>query len=255
MLKTIDHGDGLIELNMARPPVNALNAELVQALDTAITAAPEQGARAVVLSGQPGMFSAGLDVPALLQLDKPAMADFWSGFFNLLRHLAESPVPVIAAMPGHSPAGGAVMAIFCDYRIAAGNTEETSFKIGLNEVQVGLPVPAVVYAALERLIGPREAERLAVRGLLVSPDEALRIGLVNELATPDKVIDTAIAHARQLLALPSSALAMTRQTARAGLHKLCEQGVGLDDLETVWNAPETQAALKAMVAQLQAKRQ
>lgn len=254
MLKTIKHGDGILELNMARPPVNALNPELVQALDTAITAAPGQGARVVVLSGQPGMFSAGLDVPTLLTLDKPAMADFWSSFFSLLRHLAESPVPVIAAMPGHSPAGGAVMAIFCDYRIAAHSTDEHTFKIGLNEVQVGLPVPAVVYAALERLIGPREAERLTVRGLLVGPDEALRIGLVNELADAGQVVDTALEHARKLLALPASALTMTRQTARAGLHAICEQGVGLDDLERVWNAPETQAALKAMVAQLKEKK-
>lgn len=249
MLKVIDHGDGLVEMNLARPPVNALDPELVQALDRAIVGAPQQGARAIVFSGHPGMFSAGLDVPALLQLDKPAMAAFWGSFFALLRHLAESPVPVVAAIPGHAPAGGAVMAIFCDYRIAA----EGEFKIGLNEVQVGLPVPAVVYGALERLVGAREAERLAVRGLLVSPQEALRVGLVNELAAPDEVIEKAIAHARQWLMLPPGALTMTRQTARAGLHKLFERGVGLDDLEAVWNAPETQTALKAMVARLRSK--
>lgn len=249
MLNTIDHGDGLLELNLARPPVNALNAELMQALDTALAAAAEQGARAVVLSGQPGMFSAGLDVPGLLQLDRAAMSVFWESFFGVLRRLADSPIPVIAAITGHSPAGGAVLAIFCDYRIAA----EGEFKIGLNEVQVGLPVPRVVYGALRRLTGAREAERLTVRGLLVSPQEALRVGLVNELAAVDQVVPAALAEARRLLALPATALARTRELARADLRGLCAEAPGLDDLEAVWNAPETQAALKAMVAALKKK--
>src|SRR5690606_32669746 len=214
-----------------------------------LAAAPEQGARAVVLSGQPGMFSAGLDVPGLLQLDRAAMSGFWESFFGVLRRLADSPIPVLAAITGHSPAGGAVLAIFCDYRIAA----EGEFKLGLNEVQVGLPVPRVVYGALRRLTGAREAERLAVRGLLVSPTEALRVGLVNELTVVDQVVPAALAEARRLLALPPTALARTRELARADLRGLCAEAPGLDDLEAVWNAPETQAALQAMVAALKKK--
>ena len=67
---------------------------------------------------------------------RPAIEAFWRAFFELTRALAASPVPVVAALSGHAPAGGAVLAIHCDYRIAA----RGNFKIGLNEVAVGLPV-------------------------------------------------------------------------------------------------------------------
>lgn len=250
MLEKIDHGEGVLEIRLARPPVNALDPGLVQALDRALARAPEEGARAVVLSGRPGMFSAGLDVPALLALERRAMGEFWQGFFGLLRRLGEMPVPVIAAITGHSPAGGAVLALFCDHRIAA----EGDFRIGLNEVQVGLPVPVLVYRALERLVGPREAERLAVRGLLVNPAEARHVGLVDRLeASPEAALEAALSEARGLLALPARALAVTRETARADLRRLCAEAPGLAELEAVWQAPETQAALKAMVERLRSK--
>src|SRR5690606_31965354 len=116
MLEKIDHG-AVREIRLARPPVNALSPELVVALEAALAEAGEQ-ARAIVLSGQPGMFSAGLDMKALLARDRAQMAEFWAAFLALLKRLATSRVPVVAAITGHSPAGGAVMAIFCDQRVA-----------------------------------------------------------------------------------------------------------------------------------------
>ena len=76
MLETIRH-DAIVELRLARPPVNALDPELVRQLRTAVESAPAQGARGLVLSGRPGMFSAGLDVPALLQLNREELVAFW----------------------------------------------------------------------------------------------------------------------------------------------------------------------------------
>jgi enoyl-CoA hydratase/carnithine racemase len=118
-------------------------------LRRAIVQAPEDGAAALVLSGSPGLFSAGLDIPVLLQLDRDAMRTFWHGFFGLCAALARSPIPVAAAVTGHSPAGGAVLALFCDYRVMA----RGEYRIGLNEVQVGLTVPDCIQAALRRLVG------------------------------------------------------------------------------------------------------
>src|SRR5690606_10779045 len=92
MLETIDHG-AVREIRLARPPVNALSPELVVALESALAAAAVD-ARAVVLSGQPGMFSAGLDMKALLARDRAQMLEFWGQFFALLRRLATSRVPV-----------------------------------------------------------------------------------------------------------------------------------------------------------------
>ena len=104
---------------MDRPPANALNLELLEQLLAALETVRTEGARAIILTGRPGMFSGGLDVPALLPLDRRQIEQFWSRFFALTRQLATSPVPVIAAVSGHAPAGGAVLALHCDLRIGA----------------------------------------------------------------------------------------------------------------------------------------
>lgn len=250
MLERIEQ-DGVLELRFARPPVNALSPDFVTALSAAITEAPGQGARAIVLSGQPGMFSAGLDVPALLALDEPAMHEFWRHFFGLIGAIASSPVPVAAAITGHSPAGGAVLALYCDYRVMA----EGEFRIGLNEVQVGLPLPQIVHAALLRQLGPRQAERLAVPGLMIDPPEARRIGLVDELVAMEDVIARTREWCTQLLQLPPSAMRITRDLARADLVGLFAQ-LGEDDyrrMTQAWFGEETQATLRALMERLKKK--
>ncbi|HSG38224.1 MAG TPA: enoyl-CoA hydratase/isomerase family protein, partial [Thermoanaerobaculia bacterium] len=132
MLQTIDHGP-VRELRFNRPPVNALSPELISALRLGVESAPGEGARALVISGSPGRFSGGLDVPLLIHLDRDAIAATWRDFYAMMRALATSSIPIAAAITGHSPAGGAVISIFCDTRIMA----EGDFRIGLNEVQVG----------------------------------------------------------------------------------------------------------------------
>ena len=112
MLNIKDH-DRVRTIGLERPPVNAINPELAEELTKAIKAAPEH-ADALVIHGREGMFSAGLDVPELVPLDRPSMFAFWTSFFGLLEAAARSPIPVAAAITGHAPAGGAVLALFCD---------------------------------------------------------------------------------------------------------------------------------------------
>ncbi|MGH8373493.1 MAG: enoyl-CoA hydratase/isomerase family protein, partial [Gammaproteobacteria bacterium] len=197
-------------------------------------------------------FSAGLDVPELLQLDRTTMHAFWKDFIDLLRTIALSPVPIIAAITGHSPAGGAVLAIFCDARIAA----EGKFKIGLNEVQVGLPVPSIIHAALERLVGAHQAERLCLHGLLIPPEEALRIGLVDQVIPFAQLLPAALEWCRSLLALPAQAVTATRNIVRADLIAQFDALAARshDDLMNIWFSEETQTAMRALVAQLAARK-
>jgi len=247
MLLTFDHGP-VREVRLNRPPANALSYELIVALREAVEAAPQNGSRAIVLSGGPGRFSGGLDVPLLLAYDHGAIAALWREFYALLKALAGSPIPIAAAITGHAPAGGTVLPLFCDWRVMA----EGDFKIGLNEVQVGLPLPPVILAALRRLVGPRQAERLAVGGLLISPSEALAVGLIDEKAPHDQVIDRALHWCQTLLALPAEAMTATRRGARADLVAYFEQNVEpeLQGVTVSWWAPETQSALHALTAKL-----
>jgi enoyl-CoA hydratase/carnithine racemase len=250
MLDTIRHDD-ILELRLDRPPANALDPALIESLHRGVEAAPREGARAIVLSGAPGMFSGGLDVPALVKLDRDGIRSLWQGLYDTMRALANSPVPVAAAITGHSPAGGAVLAICCDYRVMA----EGDFKIGLNEVRVGITLPPVLLRVLRRIVGDRQAERLAVGGLLVDAQEAQRIGLVDELVPVGEVTQAALHWCRTMLELPRQAMSATRQRARAPLAELFAQPQGeIDEVVDAWYSAETQAALRALIERLAAKK-
>ncbi|HEY0557694.1 MAG TPA: enoyl-CoA hydratase/isomerase family protein [Thermoanaerobaculia bacterium] len=247
MIQTLDHGP-VRELRLDRPPANALDPELVTALREAVEAAPGDGVRALVLSGSPRMFSGGLDVPYLIHLDRPAMSATWRDFYAMMRALATSPIPIAAAITGHAPAGGAVISLFCDARIMA----DGDFKIGLNEVPVGIPLPPVFFKAMRRLVGNRQAERLCVAGLLIPPAEALRVGLIDELAPPEQVVERAVDWCRSLLALPPSAMSATRRMARADLAALFD-AVTEEVLEGVldeWFSKESQRVMRELVERL-----
>lgn len=245
MIELTDHG-GIVELHMDRPPANAMTTEFIEALAGAHRRACEEGARVCVISGRDGMFSAGLDVPVLLPLDRDAIASFWQAFLGLLKQLVTSPVPVVAAITGHSPAGGAVLAIHCDYRIAA----DGSFRIGLNEVQVGLPVPRTVFLALQGLVGSRVAQRLAMRGELLTPGDALSLGLVDELWPAAEVIPRSVEWARELTALPPIAMNATRRLARSALAATFDTDDDVRVVTDYWFSDETQAAMRRLVERL-----
>ena len=212
MLKVIDH-DQIRELRLARPPVNALNEELLRALTDAVESARDRAA--LVITGQQGIFSAGLDVPSILTLDEAGMVPVFTSLWYAQRAFARSAVPVVFAITGHCPAGGTVLAIHADYRVMAAG----DFRLGLNEVQVGLYPGPVIHGAFRRLVGGHAAQ-LLTRGALIDPATALRVGLVDELCDAAQCAARALEVAREISALPRDAMLRTRALARQDLVEL-----------------------------------
>lgn len=248
LLDTVEHGE-VRELRLARPPVNALDPALCHAIAGAVDAAARDGVGGLVLAGGPKVFSAGLDVPYLVSLgdDRAALRAAWDAFFAAARALASAPMPVAAAMAGHAPAGGCVLALCCDYRVMASGP----FSIGLNETQVGLVAPDGVQHLLRRVVGIRRAERLVVAGELVLADAALALGLVDELVEIDHVATRATVWLQQLLQLPRGPLLETRRMARADLvAALQPERLELDRFIEAWYSEDTQAALRALMTRL-----
>src|SRR5574337_101175 len=218
MLNLITHDNAIREIQLARPPVNALNQELLHALRETIDGSVREGVRGIVLSGTQ----------------------------------ARVPIPMVAAITGHSPAGGAVLALFCDYRVMA----EGSFRIGLNEVQVGLIVPEAIQVALRRVVGTYRAERLLVSGAMIESAEALACGFVDEVTGVDQVTRRALHWLGELLALPSHAMLTTRSLARADLAAAYADmdALPLEEFTDAFFHPETQAVLQALVERLKSKK-
>jgi enoyl-CoA hydratase/carnithine racemase len=128
---------------------------------------------------------------------------------------------------------------------------EGGYRIGLNEVQVGIPMPPVIFQALRRQVGARQAERLCVTAELLPAAEARRIGLVDELVAPEAVVARAVEWCDALLALPPQAMAITRRLVRADLVSLF--AANEDELAMLvdqWFSAETQGALRALVERL-----
>ncbi len=247
LIEAVD-SDGIRELRLARPPVNALSPDLCAQLCSAIAQSIDDGVAGIVLVGGPKVFSAGLDIPHLLGLtERAALTTAWEQFFAAARALSACPVPVVAAIAGHAPAGGCVLALCCDYRVMASGP----FRIGLNETQVGLVAPEGIQKLMRRVVGQYRAERLLIAGELVDAERALQIGLVDELADIDHVATRAHAWLQDLLKLPRSAMLQTRAIARTDLVAALEPAqIRLDHFLDAWSAPETQAALHALVARL-----
>jgi len=247
VISTIEHGR-VRELRLNRPPANALSTEMMHALRQAIATAPEDGARALVISGAPGLFSAGLDVPLLLTLDRKGVEHAWRALYAMMEGIARSTIPIVAAITGHAPAGGTVITLFCDYRVVA----EGNWKLGLNEVQVGIPLPPVSLAGLRRLVGLRNAEHLSARGLLMPPTQALQYGLVDEIVSQEELVDRAVQWCEQLLVLPATAMSQTRLQARLDLKAIFDLDLSqeLEEAIAAWWTEETQGVLQALTKQL-----
>lgn len=249
----IEKDGSIATLRLVRPPVNAIEgtfcADLVAALD-ALEQDPE--VRGVILAGRPGLFSAGLDLPALLALDEAEMRAFWAQFAGMFLRLWSTPLCVVAALEGHAPAGGTVLAITADHRIMA----DGPYKMGLNEVEVGLAVPVFLCEIVRSMLGQRIAERVLTQGLMFSPLEALAVGFVDEVVSADRVVEQARAEVLRRIARPDAARRATKAALRAPHANAIANGLAaeVDGFIQFWFSDDCQRELRRVVAQLAARK-
>ena len=171
-------------ITFSRPKVNAINAEFVSQLQAELDLLEKNDSiKGIIFTGMSGFFSAGLDVVELFPLGKKEIYEFWKKFNRLLLTIFSYPKLIFSAINGHSPAGGAVIAIMTDYRIMSSG----KFKIGLNEVAVGLTLPGAIGEVLQYILVKRQAERCVLTGALFSAEEAFSLGMVDEVCDQKEV--------------------------------------------------------------------
>jgi enoyl-CoA hydratase len=189
---------------------NAINSAWLARMSDLLLELSESNARAVVVTGHGTFFSGGLDLPSLLPLDRAAMQAFIQTFNDTMLRLFEVRLPMIAAINGYAVAGGCVLAMQADYRIMI----DGPFKIGLNEVPLGIGLPAVVVETLRCQVPASSLLPIALEGKLLSPHEALELELIHEVAPADSLIDRAVAWARERAALPQFAFQQVKHSLR-----------------------------------------
>lgn len=193
-------------LRLSSGATNAIGQTMLGDLEEALGQVRDR-ARGLVLAGGPKFFSMGMDLPALIGLDREGMTAFVEQFVKVIYDLFTLPLPTAAAIEGHAPAGGTILALACDYRFLTSQRRV----MGLNESRLGITVPLLVSLILERRVGPAAAARLMLEGALIAPEEALAIGLADEILPPDQVLDRALVRLGELVMGGHEALAMIKQ--------------------------------------------
>jgi Delta3-Delta2-enoyl-CoA isomerase len=236
-------------VQLHRGKVNAINLQMVHDLTQAFTELRDNDAvRGVILTGNPGVFSAGLDVVELYGNDEAEFERFWRDFSVLGELLLSFSKPVVAAISGHSPAGGCIMTLFCDYRIML----DGPFRIGLNETAIGLVIPNCVVDLLSHVIPPGPATQIILDGAMLTPQEALAIGLVNEVCSPEKIAERAVEKLKQWLAFDDAAWRGNKLMMRRPILSLFSEGfeVVFGEAQRHWWSPGCRANLGRIVASL-----
>lgn len=245
--------DHIFHILLDRGKSNAMHYEMIVELADAIEEAKNNPAvEGLILSGKENFFTSGLDLITLFQYDEIQMRSFWTSFIDLLHRMVAFPKPMVSAITGHSPAGGCVMAICCDYRIMA----EGDFIIGLNEVPVGIIVPESIFYMYSFWIGKGLAYRSLLEGKLFKPAEALEIGLVDEIVAFNRIQNAAMRKIKSLTQFEKNAWTTSKLNFRKELISELQK----DQTQTInqvldqWWRPSTRAILKTIIDNLTQKK-
>jgi enoyl-CoA hydratase len=245
----VERTGGIAALRLDKARGNAIDEALVRDLTAAARdAGADPSVKGVLLvSAHPKVFSPGLDLVTLTELDRGAMERFMLLFAEMVWALYGLPKPMVAGVGGHAVAGGCILALTADHRVLRRGAQ-----IGLNEVRVGVPLPWSVCELLRASVAPSALARVALLGRNFADEEALAIGLADELADADGFEDACRARLEEFVEKDAYSLAATKAALRADVlermkaHEKEQLGGWLDG----WFSEPTRARMRETVAAL-----
>lgn len=238
----------IVQLN--RGKVNAINLEMVRELaDVFQKLEEDDSVKGVIITGQPHFFTAGLDVIELYEYDETTMKSLFIEFGALYVQLAKFPKPLIAAITGHAPAGGTVLAIPCDYRVMVDGEKYT---IGLHEILVNIGLSEGLINGYAFWLGKGLATRYLLKGKLMNANEAHAVGFVDEVCSLENVLEKAEQQMEQYLkAEPQIFQSIKYKSRKSWLEQLGKNAEAeLKEGLEIWWKPEVRARMKGFVDRL-----
>jgi enoyl-CoA hydratase/carnithine racemase len=199
--------------------------ELVEAIDRVAADVPS----ALVLAGREGFFSAGADLKAVPGYGPAEQRSMVEGINRMALGVYGLPCPVVCAVTGHAIAGGMVLALCGDHRVAS-----TEGRYGLTEVKVGVPYPQAAIGVVRAELAPPAARVLALGNRLVDAAQCVRLGAFDEAVAPGAVVDRALAVATDLAAMPAAVYARTKGELRGATIAALRISAERDPLLDAW---------------------
>ncbi len=228
---TLERGEAVALLSIDRPPANAMSVELLDDVIAALHAVESDPPAALVLSGREGFFSAGFDLKAAPSYGPDEQRRAVTAINEMALTAYALPCPVVGAITGHAIAGGLVLALCTDIRIAS-----SAGKYGLTEVKVGVPFPKAAIGVVRAELAPGSARVLALASQLVDGAECVRLGVFDEVLDSQAVLPRALAVADSLAGLPSADYARTKHELRAETVERLRREAARDPLLASWVA-------------------
>lgn len=241
----------ILTLRLAHGKASALDLELCRELQREVEAAAEApGIRALILTGTGSIFSAGVDLPRMIDGGREYTQNFVEALDAVLRALFLFPKPAVVAVNGHAIAGGAIIAFACDYRLMSGG------RIGVPEALVGVPFPPLALEIVRFAIPRQHLQAMVYLAKTVEVAEAKAIGMIDEIVPAESLLDRANATARQLAGITPDAFRLTkRQIREPFLRDAAEIArVSADEIDDKWADPEVHEHIRAYLAKTIGKR-
>lgn len=241
--------DDVAVLTIQAGKANAMTPEFVADLIDAMSALAEEPPGALVITGSGRALSAGLALPRLVEYDRDAMRSFMRLFAQAMESVLAFPTPTVAAINGHAIAGGCVLALMCDYRVMV----DEGGKIGLNEVALGIGLPAVVIEPLRARVPARSLAPIALSAQLFTAEDALVLDLVDDVVPASDLESAAIEQARSLTGAPMASAQVKAALLRPLITELRRhENPELESWLDTWFSPDAQRIVGGLVASLDA---
>ena len=231
-----DRRDDVVVAHMVHGKANVLDVEFCREIISVLDTLAASDARAVVLTGQGNIFSAGVDLIRFQQAGPDYRDLFVPAISQLVVAMLRFPKPLIAAVNGHAVAGGCVMACTADHRVMARGTG----RIGVPEVIVGLPYPVAALEAVRFAVPPQQLHAVVYGGATYLPEDALAVGLVDDLVDAVVLVDAALEAAARLATIPTEVFAHVKRALRAPVFANIAAGAEQDrEITAVWKTSAT----------------
>ena len=242
----IEQQNGISVVQMGHGPANAMDTDFCQALAETFKELGSSDTRAIVLTGQGRIFSAGVDLPQLLDGGVAYVRQFLPALSDMLESAFFCNKPVISAVNGHAIAGGCLLACTADRSLMARGKGQ----VGVPELRVGVPFPIAALESMRAKISPVFFEEITLGGATYGPEQALERGLVDELVEAEELMERALAAAESLASIGSDVFAISKQQARHPARMAMDVahhqfGAKINDL---WESEKTHEAIRNFVA-------
>jgi enoyl-CoA hydratase len=226
---SLERSEQVAVLKIDRPPANAMSLELLDDVVAALRAVEGDPPRALVLTGREGFFSAGVDLKAVPDYGPDEQRRSVEGINEMALTAYALPCPVVGAITGHAIAGGLVLALCTDLRVAS-----KGGRYGLTEIKVGVPYPQAAIGVVKAELPVHAARALVLGNQLVGAEECVRLGVFDEALDPPEVLPRALELAGTLAGFPPEAYARTKGELRTATVERLRIRAAEDPLLAAW---------------------